>query len=130
MHRILLAVAAILAAVPAIAQVPTFDTATYCKDLAKGSYSTEKTCRDMEREARIALERGSVHPSIMQYCANLASGSYSTMKTCTEMETSAKENMPRVPGPTSVTRPTSPNPAGSMVIMRGGESTIEKLPDR
>src|SRR3954451_14542022 len=125
MHRTFLTIAAALIVSPAMAQVPTWDTATYCKDLAKGSYSTEKTCREMEREARIALERGSVQPSIMQYCANLASGSYSTMKTCTEMETSAKGNMPRVPDPTSVSRPMPSNPAGSMVIMRGGESTIE-----
>lgn len=76
------------------AGVPAFDTVAYCRKVSEvgggGSYSIEKTCRDMEANARSELSNRSISSRIYNYCKQVAEvgggGSYSIMNTCVDME--------------------------------------------
>src|SRR3954453_8593262 len=57
MDRIILIVAAVLAALPSLAQVPNYDTARHCTDFARGSQTAENQCRRNETDARRELEK-------------------------------------------------------------------------
>lgn len=75
--------------------VPLFDTASYCRqigDTAGGSYQIERTCRDMEDEARAAIAGRSFPARVARYCTEIgetAGGSYQIMNTCIDMELEA-----------------------------------------
>ena len=79
--------------------LPAYDTGAYCAEVAKtagGSYSLEKSCRDMEVGAMATLEARSVEPKIMQYCDEVArvfGGSYSLLDSCISMEEQARNAM-------------------------------------
>ena len=79
--------------------LPTYDMEAYCAEVAKmagGSYSLEKSCRDMEAGAMATLEARSVEPKIMQYCdevARFSGGSYSLLDSCISMEEQARNAM-------------------------------------
>jgi hypothetical protein len=76
-----------------------FDIARYCRTIgqhAGGSYQIEKSCRDMEYEAKAKLARMTIPPRIKRYCQNIgqhAGGSYNIMLSCVEMELEAKRSM-------------------------------------
>ncbi len=79
--------------------LPEYDTEAYCAEVAEmagGSYSLEKGCRDMESEARASLEGRVVEPRIMKYCDDVASmtgGSYSMLEGCIDMEEEARDSL-------------------------------------
>lgn len=80
--------------------VPTFDTVAYCRKVSEvggGSYSVEKTCRDMEADARSELSARNIPSRIYDYCKQVAEvgggGSYSTMNTCVDMESKSASEL-------------------------------------
>ena len=68
MDRIILIVAAVLAALPSLAQVPNYDTARLCTDFARGSQTAENQCRRNEADARRELEKTRVPHEVWSYC--------------------------------------------------------------
>ena len=95
----LIASVAVALADEAAQTLPEYDTEAYCAEVAEiagGSYSLEKGCRDMEAEARTSLEGRVVEPRIMKYCDDVAlmtGGSYSMLEGCIDMEEEARDSL-------------------------------------
>ena len=68
MDRIILIVAAVLATLPSLAQVPTYDTARHCTEFARGSPPAENQCRRDEADTRRELEKTRVSQEVRSYC--------------------------------------------------------------
>lgn len=81
------------------AEVSAFNTNSYCKkvsDAVGGSYQIEKTCRDMEHQAKRSLNNMSIPQRIENYCYRVGEtvgGSYQIMKSCVDMELDAMRGM-------------------------------------
>lgn len=79
--------------------LPEYDTEAYCAEVAEmagGSYSLEKGCRDMEAEAKASLEGRVIEPRILKYCDDVASmtgGSYGLLEGCIDMEEEARDSL-------------------------------------
>lgn len=75
------------------------DIKRHCKevsDFSGGSYVIEKSCRDMETEAKNKLARMNAPQRIVRHCrevADFSGKSYSIMVSCVEMEIEAKNGM-------------------------------------
>jgi len=85
MIRPFLIIAAALVAVPALAQVPDYDSARHCTKFAKGSRTLENECRRNEADARQELERGRISPNVLASCKEQigAEQSYVLLYGCT-----------------------------------------------
>lgn len=62
MIRLFLIIAAACVAMPALAQLPDYDTARRCTQFAKGNRTVEDQCRRDEADARQEIERSRVSP--------------------------------------------------------------------
>jgi hypothetical protein len=146
MIRIFLIIAAACVAVPALAQLPDYDTARRCTQFAQGNRTVEDQCRRDEADARQEIERSRVSPEILPLCKERVQSeqSYVLLYGCTLNDAEAKTdrrriapipvgpmNIPAVNTPTLSTgagsRPLPPAVSpGSVTVMRGSETTIEK----
>ena len=162
MRRTILTLAAALAAVPASAQVPEYDTARHCAEFAKGNQTVETQCRRDEADARRELEKIRLPQEVWSACEKdlQTQQSYVLLFGCTLNEAEAIANRrPIAPIPVGPLNPPAVNapaadapapltnapaatdggagrlpapvpPAGSITVMRGSETTIEKPPRR
>src|SRR5215208_188219 len=146
MNRTVLIIAAALVALPALAQVPDYDTARRCAEFAKGSRTVENGCRRDEADARRELKRSRISQEVWAACKEQvrAEQSYLLLYGCVLNEAEAKSN--RKPTASisvgSVNAPATNAPAantgarnraaalvgppGSITIIRSSETTIEK----
>ena len=131
---------------PALAQLPDYDTARRCTQFAKGNRTVEDQCRRDEADARQEIERSRVSPEILAFCRERVQSeqSYVLLYGCTLNDAEAKTdrrriapipvgpmNIPAVNTPTlypgAGSRPSPPAESpGSVTVMRGSETTIEK----
>lgn len=80
---------------------PEYNVHGYCKEVAAsggGSYMIEKSCRDMEAEAKNSISRMDIPQEIVKYCDQVAkagssNGSYTIFKGCVNMEIEAKNSL-------------------------------------
>jgi hypothetical protein len=149
-NRMVLTIAAALATAPAFAQVPDFDTARHCAEFAKGSRTVENECRRNEADARRELEGSRMSPDVLSSCKEQVrpGQSYVLLFGCTLNEAALRTNQRRIApipvGPIDAPKtnaptfntgagyrpaPAAPQP-GSVTVMRGSETTIEKPPQR
>lgn len=149
-NRLVLTIAAALATAPALAQMPDYDTARHCAEFAKGSRTVENQCRRNEADARRELEGIRMSPDVLASCTEQVrpGQSYVLLFGCTLNEAALRTDRRRIApipvGPTGapVTNaptfdagagqrpaPAAPQP-GSVTVMRGSETTIEKPPQR
>ena len=146
MIRSFLIIAAACIAVPALAQLPDYDTAGRCARFAGGNRTIENQCRLDETVARQEIERTRISPAILASCKEQVQSeqSYVLLYGCTLNDAEAKTgqrpmapipvgsmNAPAVTAPTLSTgagsRPASPAMSpGSVTVMRGSETTVEK----
>ena len=144
MDRIILIVAAVLAALPSLAQVPNYDTARHCTEFAKGSPPAENQCRRDEADARRELERDRISQEVWAACKEQvrADQSYLLLYGCVLNEAEAKSNRrstaPVPAGPVNAPAMNAPNtgarsravalmgPPGSIPVIRGSQTIIEK----
>jgi hypothetical protein len=146
MIRLFLIIAAACVAMPALAQLPDYDTARRCTQFAKGNRTVEDQCRRDEADARQEIERSRVSPEILAFCRERVQSeqSYVLLYGCTLNDAEAKTdrrriapipvgpmNIPAVNTPTlypgAGSRPSPPAESpGSVTVMRGSETTIEK----
>ena len=105
MDRIILIVAAVLAALPSLAQVPNYDTARHCTEFARGSLPAENQCRRDEADARRELEKTRVSQEVRSYCEEQirTEQSYVLLYGCTlnEAEAGANQSVGSTNAPTS-----------------------------
>jgi hypothetical protein len=150
MIRAFLAIAAACITMPALAQVPDYDTARRCSEFAKGSQTIENECRRDEADARRELERSRISQEVWATCNEQvrAEQSYLRLFGCILNEAEARTNQrqaaPIPVAPTNAPIPATPmhvptsnagvgsRPAplaahpGSVTVMRGSQTTIEK----
>jgi hypothetical protein len=146
MARPFLTIAAACITMPALAQVPNYDTARHCAEFAKGSRTVENECRRNEADARRELERSRISQEVWATCNEQvqAEQSYLRLFGCILNEAEARTsqsptapipvgpmNVPPVNAPAVITgagsRPTAPGaPTGSITVMRGSKTTVEK----
>lgn len=83
----------------AAADLPDLDYQAHCEEVAEfsgGSYAIERSCLDMEVQARDALTGRETEPRIMRHCTDVAEfsgGSYSILQSCITMEEQARDSM-------------------------------------
>src|SRR5919205_1480869 len=106
MMRPLLTTAAVLATVPALAQMPDYDTARRCAEFAKGNRAAEIGCRRNEADARRELDKSRISTDVLASCNEQVQGeqSYVLLYGCTLSATAAKGDQRR----------TAPIPVGPM----------------
>ena len=82
----------------AASELPEYDIKAYCAQVAEmsgSSYIIEKGCRDMEINAKAALEKQeNVEARIMEYCnevSQMSGGSYTILNGCITMERDARD---------------------------------------
>jgi hypothetical protein len=146
MIRQFLAIAAAFVTVPALAQVPNYDTAHRCAEFAKGNRTVEKGCRRDEADARRELVRSRIPQGLLAACKEQvrAEQSYLLLYGCALNEAEAKTNgRPAAPiavGPVNASAKNAPavntgatsraaalvGPLGPIIIMRGSEIRIVK----
>jgi hypothetical protein len=132
--------------VPALAQVPAYDTTHRCAEFAKGNRTVEKGCRRDEADARREVEKSRIPREVLASCIEQvrAEQSYVLLYGCTlnvaEAKTNGRPAAPVAVGPVNAPGTNSPvvnkgtagraaalvGPLGPIIIMRGGEVTIEK----
>jgi hypothetical protein len=82
-----------------IAQVPSFDTDSYCEKVGEaigGSSQIELSCREIEQTAKSKLITESYSNKAMNYCKQIAEtvgGSYHILLTCIQDEMSAERKL-------------------------------------
>jgi hypothetical protein len=150
MIRLFLTIVAAFITMPAFAQVPDYDTARHCAAFAKGSRSVENECGRNEADARRELEGSRIAQDVLASCNEQlrAEQSYVLLYGCAlneaELRTSRRQIAPIPVGPmnapitdapalnTGAERRPAPSapPPGSVTVMRGSETTIEKPPQR
>ena len=105
MDRMILIVAAVLATLPSLAQVPNYDTARHCTEFARGSQTAEIQCRRNEADARRELEKTRVSHEVWSYCEEQirTEQSYVLLYGCTlnEAEVEANQSVGSTNAPTS-----------------------------
>jgi hypothetical protein len=146
MIRPFLMIAAALGTVPAFAQVPAYDTARRCAEVAKGSRTIRNECRRDEADARRELERNRIPQEVWAACTEQvrAKQSYLLLYGCALTETEANSNrrptaqFPVAPVNAPATNAPAANtgarsraaalvgPPGSITIIRGSETIITK----
>jgi hypothetical protein len=134
MIRPFLTIAAVCMTMPAVAQVPNYDTARRCAVFAKGSRTIENECRRDEMDARRELERSRICQEVWAACKQQvrAKQSYLLLYGCVLIEAETKSNrVPTTPIPAANTGARSRaaalvGPPGSITIIRGSETIIEK----
>jgi hypothetical protein len=146
MLRPFLAIAAAVITVPALAQVPNYDTARRCAEFAKGNRTIEKGCRRDEADARRELGRTRMTQKVLVSCNEQvrAEQSYVLLYGCAlnaaEAKTNGRPAAPVALGPVNAPTTNAPpvnkgtagraaalvGPLGPIIIMRGGEVRIEK----
>src|SRR4051794_21746025 len=147
MIRPFLVIAAGLVALPALAQVPDYDTARRCAEFARGNRTAGNQCRRDEADARRELERDRISQEVWASCKEQvrADPSYLLLYGCVLNEAEAKSNrrsIAPVPiGPVNTPAMNAPaantgarsravalvGPPGSITVVRGSQTTIEKL---
>ena len=146
MIRPFLIIAAVCITMPAVAQVPNYDTARRCIEFAKGRPAIEKECRRDEADARRELERSRISQEVWAACTEQvrAEQSYLLLYGCVLNEAEEKSNRrPSAPipiGPVNAPAANAPaantgarsraaalvGPLGSITVIRGSETTNEK----
>jgi hypothetical protein len=146
MIRPFLAIAAAFITVPALAQVPNYDTTRRCAEVAKGNRTVENECRRDETDARRELVRSRIPQGLLAACKEQvrAEQSYLLLYGCALNQAEAKTNgSPAAPiavGPANASATNAPavnagatsraaalvGPLGSIIIMHGSERRIEK----
>src|SRR3954470_2019749 len=146
MIRAFLMIAAALAIVPAFAQVPVYDTARRCAEVAKGSHTVKNECRRDEADARRELEGSRIPQEVWATCREQvrAEQSYLLLYGCVLTETEANSNqrptaqLPVAPVNAPATNAPATNtgarsraaalvdPLGSITIIRNSGTTTEK----
>jgi hypothetical protein len=139
MLRPFLAIAAAFITVPALAQVPSYDTTRRCVEFAKGNRTVEKGCRRDEADARRELGRSRIAQEVLAFCNEQvrAEQSYVLLYGCTlntaEAKTNGRPAAPVAVGPVNAPVTTAPTvntgatsraaalvgPLGSITILRG-----------
>lgn len=139
MSRTILITAAVLAALPAFAQVPDYDTVRHCTEFANGSQTAENQCRREEADARRELETTRASQDVRTYCEEQirTEQSYVLLFGCTLNETEARANQgqPASVGMGSTSAPDSnagaepadrtPRGSGPISVTHGPKATIE-----
>ena len=94
MIRSFLVIAAAFVTLPALAQVPDYDTARRCAEFAKGNHTAENQCRRDETDARRELERDRVSQEVWAACKKQvrADQSYLLLYGCVLNEAEANSN--------------------------------------
>ena len=148
--RMVLINAAVLATVPAFAQVPDYDTARRCAAFAKGSRTIEKGCRRDEADARQELKRSRISQAVWAACKEQvrAEQSYLLLYGCVLNEAEEISNrrptaqVPAGPANAPATKAPAANtgarsraaalvgPPGSITVIRGSETIVEKPSSR
>src|SRR4051812_13775246 len=104
MNRIPLIATAALVTLPALAQIPNYDTAHHCAEFAKGSQTAENQCRRDEAGARRELESAKVSQEVWSYCEEQipTEESYVLLYGCTlnEAEVEANQSVGSTNAPT------------------------------
>ena len=146
MIRPFLVIAAGLVALPALAQVPDYDTARRCAEFARGNRIAGYQCRRDEADARRELERDRISQEVWAACKEQvrADQSYLLLYGCVLNEAEVNSNwgstapVPIGPVNTPATNAPSANtgarsravalvgPPGSIPVIRGSQTTIEK----
>ena len=150
MIRPFLTIVAASIAAPALAQVPAYDTARRCAEVAKDSRTAESECRRDEADARRELERDRISQEVWAACKEQvrADQSYLLLYGCVLNEAEAKSNRtstaPVPVGPVNAPSTNAPaantgarsravalvGPLGSTTVIRGSQTTIEKSSGR
>src|SRR3954454_7673823 len=104
MIRSFLVIAAALVTLPALAQMPDYDTARRCAEFARGNRTAENQCRRDEADARRELERDRISREVWAACKYhvRAAQSYLLLYGCILDEAEVKSNR----------RSTAPAPIG------------------
>ena len=141
-----LMIAAALGTVSAFAQVPAYDTARRCAEVAKGSRAVKNECRRNEADAQRELEGSRIPQDVWAACTEQvrAEQSYLLLYGCVLTETEANSNrrptaqLPVAPVNAPATNAPAANtgarsraaalvgPLGSITIIRSYETTIAK----
>jgi hypothetical protein len=146
MIRPFLVIAAAFVTLPALAQVPDYDTARRCAEFARGNSTAGNQCRRDEADARRELERDRISQEVWAACKKQvrADQSYLLLYGCVLNEAEAKSNRgstaPVPVGPVNTPATNAPaanigarsravalvGPPGSIPVIRGSQRTIEK----
>jgi len=146
MIRSFLVIAATFVTLPALAQVPGYDTARRCAESARGNRTAEKQCRRDEADARRELGRDRISQEVWAACQEQvrADQSYLLLYGCVLDEAEAKSNRrstaPVPIGPVNAPATNAPaantgarsravalvGPPGSIPVIRGSQTTVEK----
>jgi hypothetical protein len=146
MNRTVLTIAATLVTLPALAQVPDYDTAQRCAEFANGSRTVENGCRRDEADARRELKRSRISQEVWATCKEQARAeqSYLLLYGCVLNEAEEVSNRrPIGQGPTNPINAPATNapaantgarsraaalvgPPGSITVIRGSETIIGK----
>jgi hypothetical protein len=151
MNRTVLFIAAALVALPALAQVPDYDTARRCAEFAKGSRTVENGCRRDEADARRELKRSRISQEVWAACKEQVrtEQSYLLLYGCVLNEAEEVSNrrptaqvpagpvyaLPATNAPAANTGARSRaaalvGPPGSITVIRGSETIVGKPSSR
>jgi hypothetical protein len=150
MNRTMLTIAVALVILPALAQMPDYDTARRCAEFAKGSRTVENGCRRDEADARRELKRSRISQEVWAACKEQlrAEQSYLLLYGCVlneAEEISNRRPTAQVPaGPANAPATNAPaantgarsraaalvGPPGSITVIRGSETIVEKPSSR